>query len=79
MRRVYEISQQQLDRLLDACQLVPLIAIHLGMPCLPQERANNAWDLLGRELGFKHMTVAPIAGRSERFFTAEPMDTAQCD
>jgi hypothetical protein len=62
MRKEFEMTQAQLDNLLDACKPVPLIAIHCGMPSSPQERANDAWRELGDELGFDYMTVRP-AGR----------------
>jgi len=37
-----------------------------------QENANYAWEKLGKELGFKYMTVRPN-GKGDRFFTAEPV------
>lgn len=36
----------------------------------PQERANAAWKKLGEELKFDPMTVRPVSGKSDRFFTA---------
>lgn len=71
MKREYEITQAQLDQLLDAMKPVPLIAIHLGMPSSVQERANDAWARLGDELGFAYMTVEPST-KGDRFFIAEP-------
>ncbi len=70
MRREFEMTQKQLDEILEACKPVPYIAIQCGEPASPQENANNAWAALGKEMGFKHMTVEP--GKSDRFFTAEP-------
>ncbi len=67
----YEMTQAQLDKILEACRSVPLIALQCGMPRSPQERANDAWEELGNEMGFDHMTVAPT-GRGDRFFTATP-------
>ena len=36
-----------------------------------QENANRAWEALGDELGFQHMTVEP-SRKGDRFFIAEP-------
>ena len=69
----YEMTDAQLQTLLDACKPIPMIYLHCGMPSL-QERANDAWNKLGEELGFDYMTVRPIQGKSEKFFTAEPIN-----
>lgn len=73
MRKRYEISQAQLDKLLDACKPVPMIMLQCGMPSSPQENANRAWEALGNELGFDHMSVQPT-GEGNRVFTAESKD-----
>ena len=70
----FEMSQEQLEEILDACKPVPLIAINCGMPSSPQENANAAWARLGKTLGFKHMTVKP-SGKGNRFFSAEPIQS----
>jgi calcineurin-like phosphoesterase family protein len=36
-----------------------------------QERANKAWEKLGKEMGFRPNTVQPVYGKTDRFFTAE--------
>ena len=46
-------------------------------PSSPQENANNAWARLGEELGFDSMTVRPIQGKGQRFFTAVPSETEE--
>jgi len=69
--REFEMSQEQLDRILEACKPVPYIAIQCGEPTSPQENANTAWAVLGKEMGFKPMTVESN-GKGDRFFTAEP-------
>lgn len=66
----FEMSQQQLETLLDACSPVPMIAINVCTGLTRQERANNAWAVLGRDMGFNHMTAKPN-GKGDRFFTAE--------
>ncbi len=70
MRREFEMTQEQLDKILDACKPVVAIAIHLGPLPNQQDNANRAWEALGREMGFDHMTVRPC-GKGDRFFTAE--------
>jgi hypothetical protein len=66
----FEMTQEQLDTLLDAMKPVPLIAINCGMPRSQQENANLAWLRLGNEMGFSHMTVTPNE-KGDRFFSAE--------
>jgi len=70
MRKNYEMTQEQLDKLLEASKPVPMVALNCGMPRSPQERANSAWEALGEELGFDYMTVKPN-GKGDRFFSAE--------
>lgn len=65
----YELTEEQLQKLLDASK--PTVVIR-GFPT-PQENANRAWEALGHELGFKHLTVQPIPGRDMRYFQAEPV------
>lgn len=66
----YEMSQEDLDELLEACKPVPYMIIGGVAPMSPQERANAAWEKLGKKMGFRHMTVRPI-GKGDRFFMAE--------
>ena len=71
MRKEYEMTEAQLNTLLEACRPVPMIMLQCGMPKSPQENANDAWRALGEEMGFQHMTVEPVTGKGNRFFTAE--------
>lgn len=71
MKREFEMSQAQLDAILDACKPIAMIMLQCGTPRSPQENANAAWARLGAELGFKPMTVQPT-GKGDRFFSAEP-------
>lgn len=66
----FEMTQEQLDKLMAASKPVPLIALQCGMPASPQENANSAWKALGKEMGFDYMTVKPN-GKGDRFFSAE--------
>jgi len=76
-RREYEMSEAQKDALLQACKPVPYMVFGGAEPRSPQQNANDAWERLGRELGFKHMTVEPVQGKGVRFFTAEPADAGE--
>lgn len=75
-RQKFEMTQEDLDKLISAGKQIPLIMLHLGMPRSPQERANDAWRELGERMGFEYMTVLPIDGESPRFFTAESTTVA---
>jgi hypothetical protein len=66
----FEMSQEQLDVLMDSTKAVPMIAINCGTTMSQQERANRAWQSLSLELGFEHMTARPARGKSNRFFEA---------
>lgn len=75
-RTNYEMTEEDLNELLEACKPVPAIMLHIGGgPSSPQERANAAWGRLGKKMGFDHMTVHPIIGKGSRFFTAVPSET----
>ncbi len=72
MRKEYEMTPAQLDKLLEACKPVPYLVANGTEPASPQENANRAWQALGEELGFDHMTVRPN-GKGDRFFTADAL------
>lgn len=71
MRTEFEMTLEDLDKLLDAMK--PVVAIKIGsyIPRSPQQNANDAWARLGSKMGFDHMTVNPVSGKSNLFFTAE--------
>lgn len=75
-RTNYEMTQQDLDVILDACKPTPVMFLSGGTPMggSPQENANSAWASLGKKMGFDHMTVQPIAGKGNRFFSAVPAE-----
>jgi len=70
MRREYEMTDTDLEQLLDAGKPVPCMKIGSYVPRSPQENANDAWERLGNKMGFDHMTVEPMASRGDKFFTA---------
>lgn len=69
----YEMTQDDLEKILDACKPVPMIMLQCGSPSSVQERANAAWQELGNRMGFDHMTVRPTR-KGDRFFTASPTE-----
>ncbi len=73
MRREFEITQEQLEKLMEASKPVRYIVFGGMEPSSPQENANAAWDDLGTEMGFDYMTVLPVRGKCNRFFTAEAL------
>ena len=73
MRKEFEMTQAQLDTILDACKPTPVMYLSGGIPMggTPQENANRAWKLLAEEKGFVWDSVKPISGKGNLFFTAE--------
>lgn len=71
MRKEFTMTQEQCDKLLDACKPVPYMVIGGIPPRSPQENANAAWASLGQELGFEPMSVRPVAGKGMEVFTAD--------
>lgn len=73
MKIEYKMSEEDLQRILDACKPTPCIMLQCGMPRSPQKNANAAWAALGKKMGFKPSTVEPIPEKSDHFFLAEPL------
>lgn len=73
-RRKFEMTEADLEKILEACKPVPMIMLQCGTGRSPQERANDAWKELGGRMGFDHMTVEPT-GEGSRFFSAVPSET----
>ena len=71
-RKEFEMTDDDLKSLLDACKPVPWMMVGTVPPMSPQENANRAWDALGDKMGFVGSTAKPVSGKSERFFTAVP-------
>lgn len=78
MRKEFEMSEEQLKNLLDACKPTPAMYLSGGVPAFgtPQENANRAWRTLGEEMGFDWETVAP-SNKGDRFFFAEARHETQ--
>ena len=71
-RQEFEMTQADYDAIIEACKPVPLIMLQCGMPRSQQECANDAWEALGKKMGFDYMSVAPIAEKTKLHFSAEP-------
>ena len=71
----YEMSEEEMKALLEACRPTTYIVVGGIAPRSPQENANAAWAELGRKMGFDHMTVRPQGSKGQRFFTAIPSET----
>ena len=73
----YEMTSEDLEEILKACRPIPVIfgnsGIKLGGDL--QENVNRAWAKLAKKMGFDPMTVRPIEGKNNRFFTAVPVET----
>jgi hypothetical protein len=74
-RTNYEMTEADLATLLSAMQPVPVMMIGGTAPSSQQENANRAWAALGTKMGFDSMTVQPIPGKGDRFFSAVPSET----
>lgn len=76
MRKEFAITEEQRDTLLEAMKPTPVMYLSGGRPLGPsqQENANAAWVKLGKEMGFKGMTVRPVPGKSDLHFTAEVLE-----
>ncbi len=69
-RTEFEMTEEDLKVILDACKATPYLLIGGNYSPTPQENANRVWQNLGVKMGFDYMTVKPITGKGERFFTA---------
>lgn len=73
-RQRYEMTEDDLAALLEACKPVTYIIVAGQEPRSPQDNANDAWSALGDRMGFEYLTVEPT-GEGDRFFTAVPKET----
>lgn len=78
-RTDYEMTEEDLQTLLSACKPTPVMFLSGGQPMSdsPQDNANRAWGALGKKLGFDYLTVRPIAGKGQRFFSAIPSESEE--
>jgi hypothetical protein len=64
MRREFTMTQDQCDKLFDACAPSPTV----------QANVNAAWEALGAEIGFETMSSKPVPGKGMEVFTAEAIE-----
>lgn len=82
MRQTFTMTQEDLNKLLEAAKPVPLIMLQIGMPRSAQERANDAWKELGDRMGFEWDTAQPVPfgngppSFDPLTFTAEPKQSS---
>lgn len=76
-RTNYEMTEEDLATLLASCRSMPMMMVGGSFSSTPQENANRAWMALGEKMGFDHMTVRPIDGKGQRFFSAVPSETPE--
>jgi len=74
-RTNYEMTKEDLAKLLNACKRTPVMMIGGTTGRTPQGKANTVWEILGKKMGFDHMTVRPIIGKGTEFFSAVPSET----
>lgn len=74
MRLIFEMTEEDLAKILDASKRVPYMVFGGMEPISPQENANRAWRELGERMGFDFMSVRPEPARGDRWFTAEAKD-----
>lgn len=73
-RTNYEMTKADLDKLLESMKATPCIMVGSYIGSSQQERANMAWAELGKTMGFDPMTVEPIRGKGNLFFSAIPAE-----
>lgn len=73
-RTEYEMTEEDMQTLLNACKATPVMMIGSYSPPSQQENANNAWAALGKKMGFDSDTVQPIRGKGQRWFSAVPSE-----
>ena len=71
MTQEYELTQEDLDSVLEASEPTRYMVIGGVEPRSPQENANAAWQRLADKYGFVWDTVGPVSGKGQCFITAE--------
>ena len=73
-RTSYEMTESDLQLLIEAGKPVPCMMIGGTTPPSQQGNANRAWASLGKRMGFDYDTARPIYGKGDRFFSAVPSE-----
>jgi len=72
LRKEFEMTEEELNELLEACKPVPYMLVTGGREMFesPQAKANRVWKRLGEKYGFIWDSCKPC-GKGQRIFTAE--------
>ncbi len=75
-RANFIMTEEDLKKLLQACKPTPVMYLPGGIPMCasPRENANAAWARLGKSMGFEPMSVRPMPGKGQQYFTAITKD-----
>lgn len=73
-QQIFTMSEENYQKMLDASKPVRYIVVGGHEPSSPQENANQAWQRLGKEMGFDWNTISPT-GNNPRAFFATPIKT----
>jgi len=73
MRKEFKMTDSEREIILEGCKPVPMIMLQCGSPPSQQQNANDVWRALGEKLGFDFMTVQPVSGKSNHYFSAVTM------
>lgn len=76
MKKRFELSDEQLERLYNASKPVPYMVIGGVPPASPRENAEREWARIGEEMGFDWNTVEPT-GEGDKFFKADEKTPAK--
>lgn len=73
MRQEIELTQEELNEILEAGKPTPVMYLSGGVPLgeTAQEKANRAWKRLADKRGFVWDSVEPVSGKAMNFITAE--------
>jgi len=70
MKKEYQMTEEQYNKIIEASKPVPYLVFGGHPPSSPQDNANAAWRNLANEMGFIWDSVEP--GRSKKHFLATP-------
>lgn len=70
MRKEFEMTDEELKNILEACKPVRYTVMGGHVPTSPQENANKAWQALAHKRGFVWNSARP-SDKGNKFFTAE--------
>lgn len=74
--RTYKMTKEQLEKIMAACSPISYVVPSGTKHSAQQKSINCAWEELGKELGFKYMTVK-MSGKYDRLFSAEPIENVK--